>query len=171
MSEQARLYGAVLYQLNLSEKMVQEALEILKGTPELLSVLDDPTVPLNKKLAIIDQIFIEPDFSLLMANFLKKACEAGCIGQFREIVSACREHTLEAAGILEASLYYVTKPDDMQIAGIKQFLCKKHRKKDVELTLVSSPDLIGGFLLKAGDIEYDYSLKGRLTRLNRAVAG
>lgn len=171
MSEQARLYGAVLYRLRLPEEMVQKALGVLEGTPELPLVLTDPTIPLNRKLAIISQIFSGPDFSPLIASFLKKACEAGCIGQFRDIVSACREHALEEAGVLEASLYYVTEPDEAHIAGIRRFLCRKHQKRDVELTLVYNPELIGGFLLKAGDIEYDYSLKGRLTRLNRAVAG
>ena len=90
MSEQARLYGAVLYRLRLPEEMVQKALGVLEGTPELPLVLTDPTIPLNRKLAIISQIFSGPDFSPLIASFLKKACEAGCIGQFRDIVSACR---------------------------------------------------------------------------------
>ena len=77
MSEQARLYGAVLYRLRLPEEMVQKALGVLEGTPELPLVLTDPTIPLNRKLAIISQIFSGPDFSPLIASFLKKACEAG----------------------------------------------------------------------------------------------
>ena len=31
--------------------------------------------------------------------------------------------------------------------------------------------LIGGFILKTGDIEYDYSLRGQISRLSQAVAG
>ena len=34
-----------------------------------------------------------------------------------------------------------------------------------------SPQLLGGFVLKAKDVEYDYSLKGQLKRLTEAVAG
>ena len=34
----------------------------------------------TKKEAIIGKIWKEPDFSRTMVHFLKKACEAGCIG-------------------------------------------------------------------------------------------
>ena len=70
---------------------------------------------------------------------------------------------------MEAELHYVTMPGAAQIAGMKQFLCRIYHKKDITLKLVMQPDLIGGFVLRAGDIEYDYSLKGQLSKLRRAV--
>ncbi len=32
--------------------------------------------------------------------------------------------------------------------------------------MAAAPELMGGFVLKTGDVEYDYSLKGQLERLN-----
>ena len=171
MSDQARLFGTVLYELKLPGEVLSLALQILGSTKELPAVLSDPSVPLRQKLSVISRVFPQPDFPVLFTNFLKKVCEAGCIDQLNDIVSVSRTCALERAGILEARLYSVTKPDEAQIAGIKEFLCRKHRKKAVELTLCCDPDLIGGFLLKAGDLEYDYSLKGRFLRLSRAVTG
>ncbi len=54
---------------------------------------------------------------------------------------------------------------------MKRFLCRNHGKKEVVLALVEEKALLGGFVLKAGDIEYDYSLRGRIGRLSQAVAG
>ena len=89
--------------------------------------------------------------------------------EMEDIADAWRSYSLGKEGIMEAELHYVTMPGAAQIAGMKQFLCRIYHKKDITLKLVMQPDLIGGFVLKAGDIEYDYSLKGQLSKLRRAV--
>ena len=53
MTEQARLYGTVLYELKVPEKMVRETGRIFQENPELMAVLDDPTLQETKKEAII----------------------------------------------------------------------------------------------------------------------
>ena len=49
MTEQARLYGTVLYELKVPEKMVRETGRIFQENPELKAVLDDPTLQEIKK--------------------------------------------------------------------------------------------------------------------------
>ena len=49
MTEQARLYGTVLYELKVPEKMVRETGRIFQENPELKAVLDDPTLQETKK--------------------------------------------------------------------------------------------------------------------------
>ena len=48
MTEQARLYGTVLYELKVPEKMVRETGRIFQENPELMAVLDDPTLQETK---------------------------------------------------------------------------------------------------------------------------
>ena len=168
MTEQARLYGTVLYELKVPEKMVRETGRIFQENPELKAVLDDPTLQETKKEAIIGKIWKEPDFSPLISSFLKKACESGCIGeigQMEDMIKVWEKCLLDGAGILSASLFYVTRPDEEQLAGIREFLCREYKKKDVQLEMAAAPELMGGFVLKTGDVEYDYSLKGQLERL------
>lgn len=119
----------------------------------------------TKKEAIIGKIWKEPDFSSTMVHFLKKACEEGCIGQMEDMIKVWEKCLLDGAGILSASLFYVTRPDEEQLAGIREFLCREYKKKDVQLEMAAAPELMGGFVLKTGDVEYDYSLKGQLERL------
>ena len=157
MTEQARLYGTVLYELKVPEKMVRETGRIFQENPELKAVLDDPTLQETKKEAIIGKIWKEPDFSSTMVHFLKKACEEGCIGQMEDMIKVWEKCLLDGAGILSASLFYVTRPDEEQLAGILEFLCREYKKKDVQLEMAAAPELMGGFVLKTGDVEYDYS--------------
>ena len=39
------------------------------------------------------------------------------------------------------------------------------RKEQRELSMQEAPELIGGFVLQTGDVEYDYSLSGQLRRM------
>lgn len=169
MTETARIYAIVLYDLKIPGQMVSETAAVFKEQAELKKVLTSPVISKGSKYAIIEKVFREPEFSGLMVRFLKKACDAGCIGQMEDIAEAWRLFSLEKGGVMEAELHYVTMPGAAQIAGMKQFLCSRYHKKDVILQLVMQPDLMGGFVLKAGDTEYDYSLKGQLNQLRRAV--
>ena len=45
----------------------------------------------------------------------------------------------------------------------------RYNKETVELTMVEQPELIGGFVLKVGDIEEDNSIRGRLNRLEKKL--
>ena len=49
MTEQARIYGKVLYELQIPEDMVQETGRIFKENPQLTTLLNDPTVQIEKK--------------------------------------------------------------------------------------------------------------------------
>lgn len=169
MTETARTYAVVLYELGIPENMVRESTQLFRENPELSEILASPVVSPKNKYAIIGKVFREPEFSALMVRFLKKACDAGCIGQIDEIAAARDAYALWKAGIMEAEIHYVTMPGAAQITGMKQFLCRKYKKKDVNIQLVNQPDLVGGFVLKAGDTEYDYSLRGQLSKLRQAV--
>ena len=171
MTEKAGIYGTVLYELEIPLPMGQEAARLIGSNSDLKEALTSPVVPIKNKYIIIEKVFREPAFSSLMVRFLKKACDAGCIRQMEDIVESARACALKAEGTMEAELHYVTMPDEAQIAGMKNFLCRHHGKRDVLLVLVEEPALIGGFILKTGDIEYDYSLRGQISRLSQAVAG
>jgi len=114
---------------------------------------------------IIGKIWKEPDFSPLISSFLKKACESGYIGEIEDILTVWHQCVLDASGILKAKLIYVTEPDHEQLEGIQSFLCKEFHKKTVQLSMEEDQKLLGGFILKAEDVEYDYSLKAQLKQL------
>ena len=52
---------------------------------------------------------------------------------------------------------------------MKAYLANKYGKQTVELSMVEDKSLIGGFVLRVGDKEEDYSMKGRLDRLEKRL--
>ena len=151
--------------LKLPETMIRTCECILRENPQLAQVLESPVIRQSRKEAIIDRVFENPDFSRIMRNFLKKVCEDGCMDQMESMVRIRDEKSREAAGILSAKLRYVTEPDAAEVKAMKELLCKTYGKNSVELSMQEAPELIGGFVLQTGDVEYDYSLSGQLRRM------
>lgn len=169
MTDEARSYGVVLYELAIPQQMIEGMAKVFRENGELWKVLESPVVPAKKKHAILEKIFTEPEYSKLLVHFLDKACDAGCISEIGDIYHAWKAYAMEQEGILNARLYYVTEPDREQLTQMKQFLCRTYQKKEARMEQIHMPELIGGFILKTGDIEYDYSLRGRLKRLGQTV--
>ena len=71
---------------------------------------------------------------------------------------------------IEAELVYVTAPSESQVAKMKTFVQKKTGAKSVSIKLTEDKSLGGGFILKVGSKEYDWSTAGRVKQFQDLVA-
>ncbi len=76
---------------------------------------------------------------------------------------------VEEAKVPEAELVYVTPPTEEQLDAIRAFLKKKLHAGDVRLHMTRDSSIGGGFILKAGDLQYDWSTEGRVSQLRKAL--
>ncbi|MBE7719501.1 MAG: ATP synthase F1 subunit delta, partial [Lacrimispora celerecrescens] len=136
----------------------------LRSVPELKCVLNSPVIAGSSKHRIIDRVFPSE-----IRTFLKVLVDRRDMDLADDIFKAWRTCVSRQEGILEASLFYVTEPEEEQLHEIKGMLCKKYDKKDVRLRLVQDPGLIGGFIIRVGDVETDWSIKGRLKELEQKI--
>ncbi len=164
MMQAAINYGQVLYELSIPETVIEEAALALKTVPELKRALNSPVVAKSSKHRVIDRVFPAE-----IRSFLKVLVDRRDIGLADEVFEAWRSYVCKQNGILEASMYYVTQPEEEQLREIKQTLMKKYRKNDIRLRLIEDPGLIGGFIIRVGDVETDWSLKGRLKQLEQKI--
>lgn len=164
MTQTAINYAEVLYGLSVSEESIQMTEQIFREVPEVKEILENPVVRLDNKEEIIDRIFPES-----MQKFIKTVCRYHKIGQILEILEAYHECCRKKNGVLNATLYYVTVPREEQLEKIKGFLCQKYGKREVDLAMIKDETLIGGFVLRAENQEYDWSLKGRFRKLEQSL--
>ena len=52
---------------------------------------------------------------------------------------------------------------------MEAFLCKKYEASKARIENQTDSTLLGGFVLRTGSDEYDWSLKGRLDRLGQKL--
>ena len=148
----------------ITDRDMDEALDLLQIVPEIQKQLDDPTASPENKEKIIQKIFP------LQIRGLLKLLAAHC--QVSELEMLKEEyHTLSAEEKqpLDCVLEYVTEPSDRQLKGIVSFLEEKYPGRVLNLTRKQNENLGSGFILRAGSQEYDWSTKGREALLKKKI--
>ncbi len=163
-SSAAMRYAQVLYELNVPKEAIQKAREIFEEVPQLHDVFVNPTIPAQKKERVIDKVFPQE-----MRNFLKVVCKYDRMDLITEIFAAYDKYCDEQDQILKAVLTCVELPSEEQLKNMEAFLCKKYEANRAEIEVQTDSALLGGFILRMGSDEYDWSLKGRLERLGQKL--
>ena len=148
----------------ITDRDMDEALDLLQIVPEIQKQLDDPTASPENKEKIIQKIFP------LQIRGLLKLLAAHC--QVSELEMLKEEyHTLSAEEKqpLDCVLEYVTEPSDRQLKGIVSFLEEKYPGRVLNLIRKQNENLGSGFILRAGSQEYDWSTKGREALLKKKI--
>ena len=164
MTQIAINYAKVLYELGISKKVIYDVKDILSSTPELKDALASPIVSKQEKHNIIEKVFPKE-----MQNFFMVLCDYQSMEVIDQIFVAYKNYYNEKNSILEAKLIYVTAPNEEQLNKIKVMLMNKHHKKQVELSLVEDPSIIGGFIIETENFETDWSIRGRLNQLQQRL--
>ena len=153
-------YGKVLFEENIDKSVVDNTINIINSSRELKMMLDNPAVSNKEKHNVIDKIF-----SSEVRDYIKYVCDNGIISIINDIYTSYSNLLLKSKGGIEAEYLCVTEPTEDEIKSIKNKIKTMYNKDDVVLKVIKKPELIGGFVLRVGDDEYDRSLKSSLNNL------
>ena len=99
------------------------------------------------------------------------AVRSGLVEKLPEIMELYTDFLIEQEGSIRASVRYVTPLTELQQADLRKFIIEKFGKNDVSIEYIQDPDIIGGFILNAGDVEYDKSYRTSLRALRETLHG
>ena len=153
-------YAGDLVNRQIPQDIVQQARNIFRTVPLVGQELSDPDIAEFMKETVIDKIF-----PTQIREFLKEMCRKDAIGDISKIFEAYETLREKNQSVLKVTLSYVTPPTDEQYKKIKQFLTEKFPNRPIRIEKKEDKDLVGGFRLTAGSVEYDWSTKGRLSQL------
>jgi F-type H+-transporting ATPase subunit delta len=119
------------------------------GQQELIEIL------LNTKLVELDQH---------IKNFMRLLAEQSRLGCLSAINEAYKHYVAESQKVCQAVLISTIAVDAAYIEKIKLALSKKFNQT-VELETKIDESLLGGAVIKAGDLVIDGSVRGQLNRL------
>ena len=74
-----------------------------------------------------------------------------------------------AAGAGAAVLLAKKAKEEEQKKGMEKFLCEKYNARKAHIEVRQDASVLGGFILRVGSDEYDWSVKGRLDRLAQSL--
>lgn len=136
----------------------------MRDVPELRAAFRNPQLAPETKAGIVVEIIGDAD--PLLSNFLRLVAEKGRMAEIVEIARELDRLMAAEEGRLDVELttaYELSEPDAKAI--LRQIQEASGRK--VEATRRVDPNLIGGFVLQAGSMRVDASVRGRIERLRR----
>jgi F-type H+-transporting ATPase subunit delta len=138
----------------------------VRDVPELRSVLRNPQLDSRDKENLLEQLVGDADE--LVRNFLKLTAEKGRIGEIEEIAREFDRLVAAEERRLNVELTTAYELSDEEARGVLQQI-EQATGRTVEATRKVDPSLIGGFVLQAGSMRVDASVRGRINSLRKEL--
>jgi len=135
--------------------------------PELRAVLRNPQLEPRAKAAVLEDLLGDSD--ALLRNFLMLTAEKGRIGAIDEIGREFERLVAREERRLRVELTTARELTDQDAAAIVGQIEQASGRK-VDATRSVDPSLIAGIVLRAGSLQVDASIRGKLERLRHELA-
>ncbi len=153
-----------LLRLDVTQEDAQQAKTIFETCPDAADTLANPIVAFDEKRAVIERLFPKN-----IRKFILSTVKGRYVDRIGEILDEYLELLIDRQGSIRAIVRYVTPLTEAQQADLRQFIMEKFVKEDVAVEYRYDPDIIGGFILSAGDIEYDRSYRAGLRKMKESL--
>jgi F-type H+-transporting ATPase subunit delta len=135
---------------------------------DLENVLASPFVAAKKKKKIIKDVLAASSFSTKATRFIILLQEHGRLQLLEEILRALPVYWNERNGVTTFEVSSVVPLSDTQKKSLKAQL-ERMEKRPVDLAYKIEPGLVAGISLKKGNVVYDASIKGHLSKLKEKI--
>lgn len=140
--------------------------QVIDEAPELEAILKNPIVPLDKKAGILNGIFTDKVSKLSLAFFNIVVNK----GRSEILFATAKQFVVQynlIKGIVTADVTTATTLNDAAKAEIVAIVKKELGANEVIVKAKVNPKLIGGFILKVGDKQFDASIASGLSKLKK----
>ncbi len=130
-------------------------------------VLANPKIPSDEKIRVLDKAFAgKMDPTLL--TFLKVVSRRGRLNAIRGIYRSATALRDEAVGRVRVLVTTAQQLDSAAISSLKEKL-QNLFKKEVAITTKVDATVLGGLIVRVGDVVFDGSVDGQLKLLKKAT--
>ena len=175
MAVVARTYARALFGSAKEQGRIEEVgeelstlVEAIQEVPELEAVIRNPELDPPAKADALAAVLADADE--LLRNFVRLVAVKGRAPMLDEIAREYDAFVAAEERILNVELTTAYELTDAEAGSIVTQI-EDAAGQRVEASRSVDPDLIGGVVVKVGSLEVDSSVRGRLERLRRELAG
>ena len=132
------------------------------------AALDNPSLNKQQRADLFNEVCGDK-LNQQGQNFIKLLSENDRLELLPEIAALYQHYRAQAEGTVDAELISALEVSEDQVNKIAESL-KNRLGKKVSLTTSIDSSLIGGAIIKAGDMVIDGSVRGRLDKLSTTLA-
>lgn len=162
LSQESNALEAIKADMALVSKVIEE-------NAELEAILSNPIVPINKKEAILNDLFA-PKVHAITGAFMKLMVNKGRSSILFSAAKQVVTQYNDLKGIITAEVSSAVALTAESRAEIINIVKKEVGANEVIIKEKVNPDLIGGFVLKVGDKQFDASIANGLNKLKKEFA-
>ncbi len=172
----ARPYAKAVFELASERHETEQWVLLLKQLAgftrnhEVQVILGDPQVPAAVRAEVLLELCSKAGHKLDVhaRNFVKLLADYRRLPLLPVITAEYAALREQAENVVEVELRAATRVDAGEQARISAAL--KHKlNRDIKLTCITDPTLIGGAVIRAGDLVIDGSVREKLSRLAAAI--
>ncbi|MBC7349456.1 MAG: ATP synthase F1 subunit delta [Candidatus Aminicenantes bacterium] len=155
-------------EFELCLEQLKALVDLMSSTPVIQSTLASAFVPVRQKKKVVEEILKRADFNPKVGRLLWLLVENEKISLLPEILEELPLVWAEERGIEICEVNSAVGLTEQEKAELQTTLEKKWRRP-VRLNFRINREIIGGLVLKKGNIFYDVSVKGGLLKLKEIV--
>jgi F-type H+-transporting ATPase subunit delta len=145
-----------------------EFLAVVAADPEMTALIENPRMTETQLTALFISIGADR-LDEKCHNFIRLLAENGRLRLLPEIAALFEIQRREAERSIRAELITAFPASEAQQAAITAAL-KQRLGREIELVSTSDASLIGGAIIRAGDLVIDGSVRGKLQRLDNTLS-
>ncbi|NLD36156.1 MAG: ATP synthase F1 subunit delta [Desulfatiglans sp.] len=148
-------------------KKLEEFRDFYTENPDFRNALSNTVYKLEERRNVLNYVLDKSGFSGVVKNFLNLLLEKNRVSIIKEISERYAAFTDEAMDITNAEII-TARP--LRYDTLQKLInsLKEMTSKDIRSKVIEDPDLIGGIVVKIGDMVMDGSVKAQLTGLKES---
>ena len=175
-SKAASRYAKSLIDLSIEQNSMEAVradmasiVSVIGANPVLGAILNNPIIPLDKKAGILKETF-SGRVNIVTDTFLKLIVSKGRAAIVFETAKAYLSQYNALKGIITAEVTSAVALTDANRAEIITIVKKEVGANEVIIKEKVDEKLIGGFILKVGDRQFDASIASNLNKLKKELS-
>ncbi|NAW51140.1 ATP synthase F1 subunit delta [Elizabethkingia argentiflava] len=146
---------------------MKDLVKILEASKELNAFFNSPFIEAKKKISVTENIF--STFSPTSRNIIALAIRSGREDQLKAIAQEYINSVEDLNGIQRISLTTAIQLSPKNIDRILKNSSLVNHDKTIDMQISVKPDILGGYILRVGDLQVDDSVRTKLSNIRKKI--
>ena len=173
-SRLSRRYARALFSLGQEDgafakygQELEEFVDFFHENEEFGQVIANPIFAIEDRKKVLKLVLDKTDFSILVKNFINLLLDKDRIGAIKEISDHYSKLRDDASNIAHAEIITAKTLQKKTLERVIKSL-EGLTSKDIKPEVKEDPEIIGGIIVKIGDLVLDGSIKAQLEGLKES---
>ena len=164
----ASVAASAMLDVVAAQQQMNDFAATLAGSRELREILENPSIPTDQKLAVVDGIASKLGLMREVRNFIAVIMDHQRLNELAEIIAAYDQVADAGQGLAEAEITTAFDLNEDDRVALEAQVAKLAGGK-VRVAYKQDKSLLGGAVVKIGSTVYDGSVRGSLEQLKQTL--